>query len=168
MLLFLSLVIVVFILVLVCILWIICRSCPKVKGWLLIIWRKIFWNTIIRAVLESSLGILLGSMIKTGLLSTDGALQIFYSILTIAQITLIVVLAITIPIFLYFKNNVLEEKAFIDKYGTLIMNMHRRDYGHKLYYTFFLARRLILAALIIYCIELPNVQIMVITFSTSI
>ena len=156
------------ILVLIAILWIICRSCPKVKGWLLIIWRKIFWNTIIRTILESSLGLLLGSMIKTGLLSTDGALQIFYSILTIAQIALIVVLAVTIPIFLYFKNNVLEEKAFIEKYGTLTMNMHRRDYGHKLYYTFFLSRRLILAALITYCSDLPNVQIMVITFATSI
>ena len=156
------------ILVLIAILWIICRSCPKVKGWLLIIWRKIFWNTIIRTILESSLGLLLGSMIKTSLLSTDGALQIFYSILTIAFIALIVVLAVTIPIFLYFKNNVLEEKAFIEKYGTLTMNMHRRDYGHKLYYTFFLSRRLILATLITYCKNLPNVQIMVITFATSI
>ena len=94
--------------------------------------------------------------------------MIFNSIIIIAEIALIVVLAVAIPIFLNCKQRELRRKVFIEKYGSLTMDMHSRNFGPKLYYTFFLARRLILAALISYCSDIPNVQFMVITFANTI
>ena len=83
MLVILALIVVIFILVLVCVIWILCRKSTKVKAFLLKVWRKIFWNTIIRAILESSLGLLLGAMISSESLSTENGFKIFSYILTI-------------------------------------------------------------------------------------
>ena len=46
--------------------------------------------------------------------------------------------------------------------------MPTKNFGSKLFYTFFLTRRAVLAGLIVYCIGYPNLQIMMITFSTSV
>ena len=83
MLLILALVVVIFILVLVCIFWIVCRKSQRVRAFLQKVWRMIFWNTIIRTIFESSIGLLLGAMIKTESLSTKNGFEIFSSILTI-------------------------------------------------------------------------------------
>ena len=56
---------IVVILVFMVLLWIFFRNFQKVRGCLLWVWRKIFWNFIIRSIFESSIGFLIGAMLRT-------------------------------------------------------------------------------------------------------
>lgn len=65
------------------------------------IWRKLFWNTFIRSILETAIEIIIAGMIKTQTFSTEDVYQTFTSIYTSLTIIIIVAFAILIPIFLH-------------------------------------------------------------------
>jgi len=128
-----TILIVILIVFLVLVFWLLCRKSQKVRTCLSGIWRKIFWNTIIRSTLETSIEVAIASMVKTYAMNTDTAFEVFSSVFTIYQIALISGLAVGIPIFLHCKRKELKRKQFVAKYGSLTLNMKKRDFAPKLY-----------------------------------
>lgn len=134
------------------------------------IWRIIFWNTFIRSILETSIEIIIASMIKTLTFSTEDFYQGFSSIYSYFTLVLIGLIAILVPIFLTQNQANLRHKQWNAKFGSLILNHKTKveEFAPKLYTTFFLARRLVLGALIVYAGKQTYFQFSVLTFISSL
>ena len=98
--------------ILIGILRIICYRVTKVSRCLHSIWRKIFWNFIIRSTLETFLELCLTNMIKMFVLDYSTWYEIFGTCWAITVLVLLALFSFTTPLFLYNKRNRLDESAF--------------------------------------------------------
>ena len=93
-------------------LWLLFRKIDAVRNFVNKIWRKIFWNSFIRMVLETSIEIAIASMIKTFGMSISSPLETASSIYTVVSLVVLVGLAFAIPFFLHKKGDALNSEKF--------------------------------------------------------
>ena len=122
--------------------------------------RKLVWNYFIRITLETALEVLIASMIRSYSLNFSDWAESLSTVFAVSS-TVILVLAIgAIPCFLYKRRDILRRKKFQEKYGSLVLDLKTKQMAPLFYQSFFLARRVLLASLIVYADKYPNAQIM--------
>ena len=159
---------VVLVVVIIIILRIFCFKVQWVKNCLIKIWRMIFWNLIIRTVLETYLEVSLVNMIKMYAINDESWFETAgstYSISILAGMTLFCLLT---PVFLIKKQAQFKNGNFISKYGALTQDMKTREKSVLFYHTFFMTRRLCFSVLIVYLAKRPWAQIQVLSFLCTI
>ena len=84
-------------------------------------WRAIFWNFIIRTMLETYLESALTNMIKMYAIDTDSWIDASSSIYSVVTLGLMTLFCLLTPVFLFKKSiETLKDPDFIAKYGSLI------------------------------------------------
>lgn len=117
--------------------------------------RGLFWNSFIRMILEISLETSLGCMIEFYALKLENVGDFFSVLATFGILLLFLIFAISTPIFLYTRRDIMLRDDWQAKFGSLVMSMKQPDFGANLYSTFFIMRRLHLAAMIAFLNNKP-------------
>lgn len=139
-----------------------CKSCLDR------IWRKIFFNFIIRTMLETFLEMAIINMIRMYAVDSSNWYEALGSVIAVGILAICMIFSLLVPVFLYFKRNHLNDESFIAKFGSLTENMNTSSISMRFYFLAFTLRRLLFAALIIYSVKKPWAQIMILCFSCSI
>lgn len=85
------------------------------------------------------------------------------------SLALLSFLALFTPYFLWRKHLLLRTRRFESRFGSLYLGHKTNDeVGPKLFQTFFIARRLLLAALVVFANDYPGSQILVLTMSLTV
>lgn len=127
-----------------------CSRCDRIKGWLTKIWRAIFWNFIIRTMMETYLELVIANMIKMHAVKFQTWFETVGSTIAIVALAILTIFGLTTPIFLYCKRDALKKPEFIAKYGSLTIDLKMTTMLHRFYVFFFTVRRLIFAAMIVF------------------
>ena len=127
----------------------------KIRNTLKNLLRSIFWNSFIRMILEISLETSLGCMIEFYALKVDSVGDIFSSISSVGLPLIFLAFAVSVPFYLYKRKDVMLTETWQKKFGSLVMSMKQPDFGANLYSTFFIMRRLHLAAMIAFLNNKP-------------
>ena len=106
-----------------CCLWSKGRACVKK------LWRKVFWNMILRSQLETSLELFIGCFTQFCVLSFSTSEESFASGVSIGSFTLMIFLAICIPFYLRCKSSRLADPEFNGSCGSLILRMNPKKIG---------------------------------------
>ena len=107
-----SLLIVVSFLLVTLLSYLLFRRFEKFRACVMAIKRKFIWNYFIRLILETSLEVLIASMIRTYSLNFDDAIETTSSLYAVLSITVIVLAIGVVPAFLYHKRRILRRKKF--------------------------------------------------------
>ena len=82
-----------------------CYKFACIKNLFQKLWRKIFWNTFIRSILETSLELCITHMIKLYTLKESNWFESLTSTYSISTLCTIGLLALLLPVFLYCKKS---------------------------------------------------------------
>ena len=126
---------------------------------------SLVWNSFIRMYLETAFEMILAMMILIYAISFEDWYSGVSTMVLFVQVAFLALLLAFIPIFLSYKKKVLRRSKFKKKYGSLMLALTTVGLSPKLYQSFFLGRRIILAILIVFADELPFVQISVLTMA---
>ena len=145
--------------ILVIILRLFCFKVDWVNKALKWLWRKIFWNFIIRTVLEMYLELSLKMGIKLYSLNYSNWFETTNSMTSVISLVLLCLFGLLTPVFLTCKKNQLNSDAFKQKYSSLTHEMRLNSLATRFYFMFFMMRRIALTALIIFLPSKPWAQI---------
>ena len=145
-----------------------CSRFDCVKKCLDYIWRTLFWNFIIRTVLETFLEVTLVLMIKMYAINADSWFEAAGSIFAITILALLTLFYVLLPLFLHCKKKVLKRRVFRSKYGTLIQDLKTNEKAAHFYLTMFMFRRQMLAIVIVFLAKYPWAQIIVTSLMCSV
>lgn len=143
------------VIVLVSLLYFCCFKFKKCRECLNSIIRKIFWNTILRSILEKSIEIAIACAIRMYSPDMEGWKEASSTIFAGAQLVLLIVMAIGLPFYLHYNRKIVKRTKFKKKCGSVMLNLKTRGFGPKLFYFFFISRRLLLATLIVFSEHMP-------------
>ena len=141
--------------ILIILLRLVCFKVAKVKSCLDKIWRMIFWNFIIRTLLETYLEVAIVNMIKIYAINDQSWFETSGSAYCLFILAVLTLFCLLTPVFLYYKRNDFKKPEFIDKYGSLVQDMRISEKGVLLYHAFFMARRFIFSMLIVFLSARP-------------
>lgn len=109
--------------IIIIILRIFCFKVDCIKNCLLKIWRAIFWNTIIRTLLETYLEMALANLIKMYAINDSSWFELLGSSYSIFILFVLSTFIFIVPILLYKKRNQLKTQDFTSKYGALMQEL---------------------------------------------
>ena len=124
---------------------------------------KIFCNTIIRYSLEKSITIAIASMATVKIMNFDNFSEGFSTMYAFMMVFILLNLMFFYPAFLNRNRKILRRSKFTKKYGSLTLNLKTKQFWPLMYHFFFIARRILLATLIIFSTKYPWAQIYLIT-----
>ena len=116
---------------------------------------KIFCNTIIRYSLEKSITIAIASMATVKILNFDNFSEGFSTMYAFMMVFILLNLMFFYPAFLNRNRKILRRSRFTKKYGSLTLNLRTKQFWPLMYHFFFIARRVLLATLIIFSTKYP-------------
>ena len=118
--------------------------------------------------LETALEMALAMMILFYAVSFEDWYSGVSTVVLFAEVTFMALLLVLIPIFLSYQKKVLRRTKFKKKYGSLMLALKTKGFSPKLYQSFFLGRRIVLAILIVFADDTPFVQISVLVIASQI
>ena len=130
-----------------------CKKCPKCLNIFEKIRAKIFWNGILRFILQSYLKTIIGSLFAISLISFASKITTINAIISIVMFCMLVVIPIIFAAILHKNRANLQRSAIKEKIGTLYLGMRTTTFCQRLYPFAFLLRRLVYAILIIVCVK---------------
>ena len=137
----------------------VCKQGSKIHNLFRTAKNKIFWNTILRFILQSYLTIALGTMFALSMLSVSSDLRAFNCGITLFFLLVIVDLPIFFAILLHRNRNDLPTAAMRAKIGSIYLGIRIKTRAQRLYSSVFLLRRMVYAILTILCINHGNILI---------
>lgn len=117
------------------ILRLLCYKFQRVRNFLQKLKRAIFWNFILRFVLEAYLEISLANLIKLHAISDKTWFEAATSTYSISVLALMALFCLLTPVFLHKKADQLEEPEFVSKYGALTLDMKTKLTATKFFQT---------------------------------
>ena len=106
--------------ILIILLRLFCFKVAKVKSCLDKIWRMIFWNFIIRTLLETYLEVAIVNMIKIYAINDQSWFETSGSAYCLFILAVLTLFCLFTPVFLHCKRNDFKKPEFIGKYGSLV------------------------------------------------
>ena len=120
-----------------------------------------FWNLIIRSIIETYLELQVVLLIKTYAINANSWYEVAGSIYAILALTVLTIFSLLVPLFLHCKRDVLSTPDFTSKYGSLVQDLRTNVPASRFYYTLFMLRRQIFTVLIVFVASFPWAQILV-------
>ena len=127
--------------------------------------QKIFWNTVLRFVLQSYLKNSLAVLFTISVMNVSTSTGIMNAVASIVLLLVLIVLPIYFAILLHRKRQSLTLEEMKAKIGSLYLGMNVKTVYQRLYSSIFMLRRLLYAILTVSCIDNPNILIHVFLMS---
>ena len=144
-----------------------CWKSTNVRSCLTKLYRSLFFNFFIRTAFETLLETSVICMIKLHVIDYGSGYETVNSTLALVSVGGLTLFCLVIPIFLTCKSDQFETPEFIAKYGALIQDLRHTNVSTRFFYMFFMARRLSLAALIVFLTKRSYAQIQILCLSCS-
>ena len=136
-----------------------CKTGSKIYGLFTKIKGKIFWNAILRFILQSYLKIALATTFSLYLASFGTDMEIVNFVLSIAILLILLGMPILFAVVLHKNRNMLSTEELKAKIGSIYLGIRVNNVSHRFYSSVFLIRRMTYAILTIACIYNPNILI---------
>lgn len=131
----------------------------KIQDLFLKIKAKIFWNSILRFILQSNLKTAIGTFFALYLIKVSTDMDAVNAGLTLCILAFLFFIPIFFFIVLNRNQEHLETEQMKAKIGSLYLGIRTSTKVQRLYSSVFLARRLLYAILTVACIDHPNILI---------
>ena len=128
-----------------------CRKSPKCLNIFKQIRAKIFWNTILRFILQSYLKTTIGCLFAVSFISFGDKNKIINAVMSIAMLCFLIVIPIVFGAILHKNRTNLHMTAIKEKIGSLYLGMRTTTLSQRLYPSVFLLRRLLYAVMTVVC-----------------
>ena len=136
-----------------------CWKSRRIRSCLIKVHQSIFFNFFLRTTFETVLETSIICMITMHDFDFETGYKLANSSISIASIGGLVVFSLSIPIFLTCKRSQFKTPGFITKYGALIQDLRHENFSTRFFFTFFMVRRLMIAALIVFMTKRPWAQL---------
>ena len=120
---------------------------------------KIFWNMILRFVLQSYLKNSMAVLFAIYVISFREDKSIINGSISLVLLIVLIALPIAFAVILHRNRDRLDTEPMRAKIGSLYLGVHARTPFQRLYSSVFLSRRLLYAILTVVCINNPNILI---------
>ena len=147
------LVAIIFVIVLLLLFICLCKRSPKILNIFQKIKAKIFWNSILRFILQSYLKTTLGCLFAISLMSFSEKNKIINAVMTIVMLIALVSFPVLFGVILHKNQGKLDLQEMKDKIGSLYLGMRTNTWLHRINSSVFLFRRLLYAILTVVCIK---------------
>jgi hypothetical protein len=153
------LVVLIFVIALLVLCICLCKRCTKIQNLVKKVKAKIFWNSVLRFILQSYLKTTLGCLFAISLMSFGDKNKIINACMSIAMLIALVGFPFLFAVILHKNRGTLNIQEMKDKIGSLYLGMRTNTWIQRLYSSVFLFRRLMYCILTIVCIQQPNILI---------
>ena len=147
------LLVIIFLTVLASLFICLCKKIPKCLNIFQKIRAKIFWNGILRFILQSYLKTIIGSLFAISLISFASKNTTINAIISIVMFCMLVVIPVIFAAILHKHRANLHKSGIKEKIGALYLGMRTTTLSQRLYPSVFLLRRLVYAILTIACVK---------------
>ena len=129
-----------------------CKKGSKAHNLLLKVKKKIMWNSVLRAILQSYLKTVLGITFAVKAVNFDTSTDSVNGVLSIVLFAVMVAMPIFFALLLHKNRASLATDEMKEKIGSIYLGIRTETVWHRLYSTVFLSRRLVYAIMTISCI----------------
>ena len=140
----------------------------KVKKCLIKVWRTIFWNMILRVLIETCMEQSVTNLIRMYSINDETWFETSTSTLAIGWLSVLGLLSIIIPVLLTKNKSKVDSVEFKAKYGSIMQGLNMKKPMSRYVYTFYILRRILIGAILVFTVRYPWSQMQVICFSCSL
>ena len=136
-----------------------CKPGSKLQGIFLKVKGKIFWNAILRFILQGYLKISIGTLFALSLVSVSTNMEAVNCGLSFLVLGILMFLPVFFAIILSRNRKNLDSEAMRAKIGSIYLGIRTATKAQRFYSSMFLIRRMVYAILTVACVNNPNILI---------